>query len=287
MHIELATSLAALPASISPEIVTATRNLFTPLVLPLGDVQVTRDIVYGDDARQKLDLFQPPRGERMPVVAYLPGGGFVAGDKNVDGTFLGNVGGYFARNGMLGVVANYRLAPTHTWPAGAEDVGHVIAWIQANAAKYGGDPARIFLWGHSAGATHVASYLFDASLRRGDGGVAAAILTSGLYRVTKEHTLAPNLRAYFGADESQLAARSPITHVRQSKVPLFLLLAEYDPPFLAAPTLELAAAICERDGRCPRLTWLEAHNHFSPAFCVGTRDDDVGPQVLAFIRAFR
>jgi acetyl esterase len=55
--------------------------------------------------------------------------------------------------------------------------------------------------------------------------------------------LPPNLTAYFGSDPSQFAARSPISHVAERKLPLFLAVAEYDPPFLETPSLELAAAL--------------------------------------------
>jgi triacylglycerol lipase len=284
MSNRLASQLAAIGTTINPAVVTATRELYSPLAPPLGDVRVTRDVAYGDDPRQKLDLFRPASGDGLPIVVFAPGGGFVGGDKNVDGTFQGNIGAFFARNGVLGVVANYRLAPAHPWPAGGQDVGRVVAWLAANARAHGGDPAQIFLWGHSAGATHVASYLFDPEIRRGEGGVVGAILLSGLYRMTRELSV-PGLTAYFGADEAAFAARSPITHARSSEVPLMLCVAEHDPPFLALPSLELAALACERDGRCPRLAWFEGHNHFSPAFCVGTSDDNVGPPVLSFVRS--
>src|SRR5690242_9475478 len=112
---------------------------------------------------------------------------------------------------MLAVVANYRLAPAHPWPAGAEDVGKVIGWVKAHAATYGGDPHHIVLVGQSAGATHAASYVFDPSLHPIEGaGVVGTVLMSGVYRITCTDN-APNLEAYFGDDEEKLAERSPIT----------------------------------------------------------------------------
>ncbi len=157
---------------------------------------------------------------------------------------------------MVAVNANYRLAQQHPWPAGARDVGAIVASARANIKTDYGDPNPILLMGHSAGATHVASYVLDKSLDPEDGpGVAAAILVSRLYRVMPD-VFAPNLRAYFGSDASQFATRLPITHVAESKLPLFLAVAEYDPPFLETPSLELAA-LCARDGKCPRLAWIK------------------------------
>ena len=88
---------------------------------------------------------------------------------------------------------------------------------KANAAHFGGDPNRIFLIGHSAGATHVAGYVFDKSLQPSDGpGIAGAVLISGRYRVDYDPAdpNGHNMQAYFGDDPSQYSSRSPITHIR-------------------------------------------------------------------------
>ena len=152
--------------------------------------------------------------------------------------------------------------------------------------RYGGDPNRIVLMGHSAGATHVASYAFDPSIHPAGGpGIAGVVLLAGLYRVRENPP--GNVRAYFGADAARYAARSPLTHVRATAVPAFLVVAEYDPVILVTPTLELMQALCERDGRCPRFTWLAQHNHISMAAHFNTGDEVLGPQILEFVRAGR
>jgi acetyl esterase len=112
--------------------------------------------------------------------------------------------------------------------------------------------------------------------------VAAAVLVSGFYEVTPEN-LAPNVAAYFGGDARKYAARSPITHVGESNVPLFIAMAEYDPPFLEIPSLDLAAQVCSRDGKCPRFAWLKGHNHISEIASINTKDDELGRLVLDFI----
>jgi triacylglycerol lipase len=283
MRDDVRTKIAARGPVFSPDILGATRSLFAPLVASVGGVRVTRDISYGDDARQKLDVYQPDRSARgLPILLHVPPGGFVAGDKRIDDTFFANVGGYFAANDVLSVIANYRLAPQHAWPAGAQDVGAMLGWLKENAAKHGGDPTRIFVWGLSAGATHVASYLFDPSLHRGgDPGLAGAILTSGFYRLTKAFHSLPNIKAYFGADEATAIERSPIKSATKSKAPLSLSVTEYDPAYFATQTLELASTVCELDGKCPSLFSLVGHNHASPTFSIGTPGDAVGPYVLS------
>src|SRR5690606_8419979 len=84
-------------------------------------------------------------------------------------------------HGAVGVNVSYRLAPEHQWPSGIEDLSAVVAWARRNVAAHGGDPHRLFLWGHSAGAAHIGDYLVDAVRGGRSPGVAGAILTSGFY----------------------------------------------------------------------------------------------------------
>ncbi len=288
---EVRAKIAAMGAKLDLDLIKETIALYLPLVKAapaLAHVKVATDIAYGDDAKETLDIYQPEGKRGMPVVVFFHGGGYVGGDKNgYANAIYANVPSFFARNGMLGVNANYRLAPQHPWPAGAEDVGKAVAWLKANAATYGGDPRRIFIIGHSAGATHVASYALDAALApQGGPGIAGAILVSGEYEAPTENP-PPNVKAYFGADTGLYAARSPLTHVRESKVPLLLATAEYDPVFLAPETYELAAAVCRRDGKCPCFVWLEGHNHISEMTSFDTADQQLSRAILDFVRSIR
>ena len=283
----VAEKLAAIGARFDPQVLADTQALYAPLVRAQasGGVTVTADIAYGSDARQKLDLYRP-EGSRRPVLVYIPGGGYVGGDKNADGVFYRNLGVYFARHGFLTVIANYRLAPAHPWPAGPQDVAGAIAWARKEAENHGGDASRVFLFGQSAGSTHAASYLFDTRFHPASGvGVTAGILMSGVYRIVGP-TLAPNQAAYFGTDAGQWEDRSPITHAGKSRVPLFLSVAEYDPAFLAAPSFELARAVTLRDGKAPRLAWMAGHNHVSTVQSLGSSQDDVGAALRGFLAEF-
>ncbi|HEX6689295.1 MAG TPA: alpha/beta hydrolase, partial [Solirubrobacterales bacterium] len=218
---------------------------------------MSRDLAYGSERLQTLDVYEPEeKASGAPVVVFVHGGGFTSGDKNPNPSLYSNVPIYFARKGLLGVTINYRLAPYAAWPAGAEDVSQAVSWLQANAAKYGGDPEKISLFGYSAGATHVASYIADRALQpMGGTGVAGVILVSGLYQVLPPGVkqASDNVKSYFGADASQYDARSPVTHAATSKVPVLLGQAEFDPPFLVRTAADLQAALCKRPNNCPQL----------------------------------
>jgi triacylglycerol lipase len=274
--------IAELGPHFDPAVLQETFALYRPLLprTPEG-ARVELNVPYGRDDRQRLDLYAPAASAGLPILLYVPGGGFVGGDKRAEDAFYANIGHEFAQRGFLVMVMNYRLAPLHPWPAGGEDVGYAVAWARQHASAHGGDPDRIAIFGQSAGATHVATWLFDASLA-GTKPVAAAILASGTYRVAADR-ISPNVMAYFGSDASLYEARSPITHVHRTGVPLLLTVSEFDPPFLASPTFELAARLTNANGRPPRLCWLKGHNHVSNVLSIGTPDDAAANIVAEFL----
>jgi triacylglycerol lipase len=280
---ELKRRIAELGPHFGPAILEETFALYRPL-LPRApeDVTVQLNVPYDDDDRQRLDLYAPAGAARLPVLIYVPGGGFVGGDKRAEDAFYANIGNDFARRGFVVVVVNYRLAPLHPWPAGGEDVGCAVDWVRQHAVAHGGDPDRIAIFGQSAGATHVATWLFDP-LFDGAKPVSAAVLASGTYRVAGEQ-IPPNVAAYFGSDASLYEARSPITHVHPTDVPLLLTVCEFDPPFLASPTFELAARLTNANGRPPQLCWLAGHNHVSNVLSIGTADDVPANIVANFLK---
>jgi acetyl esterase/lipase len=269
-------------AGAQPEINKATKAMFAPLLESLDGTVETLDIPYGDHARQKLDVYSAPELKDAPVVIYIPGGGFTGGDKRQDEKFFGNVGRFFAKRGVVAVTGNYRLAPEFTWPSASEDVARIVAWVKGAIAEFGGDPARIVIFGHSAGASHVASYVFDPVLR-GHEEVCGAVLSSGLY-VLRASEMRPNVVQYFGSDETNFERRSSVSHVAGTKIPVLLTVAEYDPVPLATPTFELAIALTRRDGHPPRLMRLDDHNHYSCICSLGTSDTRYSSAVLEFVR---
>jgi acetyl esterase/lipase len=273
--------------------VATTLALYTPILAkaPKAGVMIERDLAYGPDARHRLDLHKPEGRTGVPIVVYLHGGAYVRGSRSVNAEVYGNVATYFARQGMLGVNGTYRLAPEAQWPAAAQDVGLLVQWLKANAAAHGGDPTRIYLIGHSAGATHVATFVYQKDLQAANGaGIAGIILMSGRYYFDPQPD-DPNLKnfqAYFGTDESRYPAQSPINHVKTAKpLPTFIVISEYDNPDLDTQGALLFGALCERDRACPRFTRMDLHNHLSMVYQFNTADDALGRQILEFIRRGR
>ena len=275
--------LAELGPHFDPAILQETFALYRPLLPRVPeDVTVQLNVPYARDDRQCLDLYAPTAAAGLPVLIYVPGGGFVGGDKRAEDAFYANIGHDFASRGFLVLIMNYRLAPLHPWPAGGEDVGYAVAWARQHTAAHGGDPDRIAIFGQSAGATHVVTWLFDPSLDCAKP-VSAAILASGTYRVAGDK-IPPNVMAYFGSDTSLYEARSPITHVHPTDVSLLLTVSEFAPPHLASPTFELAARLTNANGRPPQLCWLAGHNHVSNVLSIGTPDDAAANLVANFLR---
>lgn len=235
------------------------------------------DLPYGDDPRQTLDLHAPAGGAVAPILLWVHGGGFLRGEKRAEThPYNAHVGRWAARQGMLGAVMNYRLAPSHGWPAGGEDVGAAIGWLRAHGAAHGGDPERIVVMGTSAGAVHVATLL---RLRPNAGGARAAILLSGLYGYTP---LEDRDSAYYGPPEGY-ADRAPRAAMEATELPLMLACAEHDPPRFQAETLALATARLASRGAMPRLHVASGHNHFSLACHIGTADTRLTDEILAFL----
>lgn len=257
---------------------------------PKGGVKVTKDIAYGSHPRQKLDIYQPSGKSHLPIMVFFHGGGYTRGERDYSPLVHANILTYFARNGFLGINADYRLAPEFAWPSGGEDVRSVVEWVKKNAAQYGGNPDRIFLFGHSAGASHVALYALDRRLQPPNGpGVAGAILLSGRYELHYDPDDASvskgGVADYFGTDPSRFQSRSVTSHVAESRVPIMIVLSEHDQLNLATTSGELFVALCRRDGgRCPRLVQLKYHNHMSEIYHFNTQDDYLGREIIEWTR---
>lgn len=260
-------------------------RLYAPLFGPEAWQGVTseRDLAYGDDPLRKLDVFSPESGAKdLPVLLFVHGGGFTRGDKH--GAFYpDNAPLWAARNGMIGVTINYRLALDAPWPAAAEDLAAAIAWTHANIARYGGDPDRIVLFGHSAGANHVADYVGNPQVRGAElAAVKGAMLLSPNYP-TEAQAGPPH--AYYGADHDLNSTIGSIARLRASRVPLFLADAEFDPQPMLATASALREGLCRTAARCPKSVHLKDHNHFTEGMALGTADQSLGGPLLEWIEA--
>lgn len=263
-------------------------ELYTPLVRRAVNDAVTvwRDLPYGSDPRQVLDVFAPKDADNARVVAFVHGGAFTRGNKSTNGDFFDNVGYWFAAQGFVFVNIEYRLAPASQFPGGARDVGAAVEWIAAQIPGYGGNPGDIALMGHSAGGCHVASYLLDEQAwSRPSDSITAAILISARLRLEcrPENPNAKNVAAYCGRDPEVLARCSPVSHVQRCRWPVFIAIAEYENRFLDAYCLEFAARLAESRGVAPRLVQMQGHNHSSIMAHFNSGEDSLGRQILAFL----
>jgi acetyl esterase/lipase len=262
-----------------------TTALYAPLhpKEPYENVSLTRDLAYGPHERHRLDVFvSPEKGRGKPVVVFIHGGGFSGGAKRAPNSpFYDNVGLWAARHGLVGVTINYRLAPEFQYPSGIEDLTRVIDWLRQHIVEYGGDPGKIFLWGHSAGAAHAADYLAHAANTGKDSFVAGAILTSGFYVLGPEVSV---WKAYYGEDVSKYAERSSLPGLVKSTVPLFVVDAGLDPETFRPESDRLAEARA-RAGRPVRRLHLPQHSHLSELYAVNTSDESHSRPVLEFVRS--
>jgi acetyl esterase/lipase len=132
----------------------------------------TEGVAYGPEARQRLDVYRPKAVRApAPVVVFLYGGRWNTGTRG-DYRLLGDA---LTRRGWVAVVPDYRLAPAARFPAWVEDGARAVRWARDNAARIGGDSARIFVVGHSAGGHSAALLALDEHFLRDAGVPAGAV----------------------------------------------------------------------------------------------------------------
>jgi len=180
------------------------------------------------------------------------------------------------RHGWTGVTMTYRLAPVHTWPAGAQDVASAVAWVRAEIDSFGGDPERIVLVGHSAGAVHVASFLAGQGDTSDTDGIRGAALLSGIY--ASSAGVAP---VYFGDHPPESTSTLPA--LLATGVPLLFSVAERDPAPFPAQAATVVAAWQETHGTVPNLVYVAGHNHISEIGSLGVDDPALGTALARFI----
>lgn len=267
------------------EVNAKTQALYTPLHRQVDDegLVLHADIAYGDHPLQTFDLWISDAGFREggPVLVYFHGGGLTGGDKvsaATDNLIYANIGKWVARMGGIGINANYRLAPEAKFPAGAQDLRMIIEWVKGNIGDYGGNPDNIFLMGNSAGATHVATYLFHEESQLPEGpGIMAAILSSCGCGGGSE--------AYYGDDAALREARSPLALAQSyagRQVPVYLWSAEYDPAFIESSVADMYATLCHKYADCPLYTQWQGYNHVSHVMSIDTDDTTITNGLIRF-----
>jgi acetyl esterase/lipase len=193
-----------------------------------GAGRVVRDAAYGPGARQKLDLYAPADqrdGEALPVLVFFYGGSWRSGDKD-DYEFLGAA---LAAQGFLTAIPDYRLVPEVRFPHFIADCAAAVRWVQDNVTAHGGDPRRVVLAGHSAGAYNAIMLALAADYLR-DAGVDAEIVRGAIGLAGPYDFLpfdAEATRNAFG-QAPDTALTQPVNFARADAPPLLLLWGEDD-----------------------------------------------------------
>lgn len=252
-----------------------------------ASLPITADQAYGPHPRHVLDIHAADAAAGpLPVLVFVHGGAFVRGDKAMTPAVYGNVPAEFARHGFVAVNVEYRLAPEAPWPEGAIDVRDAVLWLERNVGRWGGDPARMFLMGHSAACAHCATAAWDDRVRPAGGlPIAGLVLVSPRVRVdcTARNPNAAGVLAYYGSDESRHADRAPIAQVRPDAPPTFVATAQHENPLLDHDAFALAHRLArqaeEHGGPMVRMVQLPDHNHMSIVIQFDTGHGGLGASI--------
>ncbi len=236
-----------------------------PSAMDGGTAKVGDGIAYADGVRHKLDVYAPEaRGAAAPVVFFIYGGGWNRGERS-DYQFVGRA---LAARGFVTVIADYRLVPEVKYPEFLEDNASALRWVQDNIANYGGDPSRLFLAGHSAGAYNAVMLALDPSFLREYGfdlpirGVAAL---SGPYDFYPfEYGEVQNA---FGSAPNPEGTQ-PINLVTADAPPMYLATGTTD-PIVRMQNTERFAQKLKDSGIWVTTRYYEGFGHMEPVIAMG------------------
>lgn len=250
------------------------------------EAAVARDLAYGPHPRHVLDVYAPHKADNAPVVVFAHGGAFVDGHKDRGEEIYSNVGWYFARNNVVLVNTEYRLAPEFPYPSATMDMAAAVAWVRANIARFGGNPRRVFVMGHSAGACHMGLYAYDPQFGAvGENKVSGLIVVSGRVRAENlaENPNARKVEAYFGTDPAVMKQGSVVEHVTASSVPTMIGFGEWENPLIDVHCAELLHRVSQARRVTPRVVRLAGYTHSGMIGHFNTAEDRLGREILAFI----
>jgi acetyl esterase/lipase len=206
--------------------------------------RAAKGLAYGSDPRQRLDVYQPAGGARgAPVVVFFYGGSWAEGTR----AGYGFVGRALAARGLVVVVPDYRLLPEHPYPDFVEDGAAAVRWAEEHAGDFGGDPRKIVLAGHSAGAYIAAMLAVDERWLGGArGAVKGLVGLAGPYDFVPGDS--PETERAFGSwpDPVEVA---PINHAGPGDPPALLLAGADDR--VVSPYLSEAFALALTGGGVP------------------------------------
>ncbi len=183
-------------------------------------IQLTSSIAYAGHSRHRLDICRPAAAAAAPVVVFFYGGAWRSGNKGL----YRYVAKALARRGYVAVLPDYRIYPQARYPDFLEDGARVVRWVKDNVGRFGGDPNKVFLKGHSAGA-HIAAMLATDARWLHQVGLDPGRDIAGLIGIAGPYDFMPlrdeTLKLIFGgADRPET---QPIFHVAPGAPPALLM----------------------------------------------------------------
>lgn len=274
---------------------------FTEVPAKNYDIKTYKDIPYitGKEAhpKEKLDVYYPDGVSNAPVLFFIHGGAWKQGDKSR----YQQLGRHFAKNGIVTVVISYRLSPEFKHPDHINDVASAFAWTHKTIGKYGGDPKKIFVSGHSAGGHLAALLTLDEKYLKKQGlsskDIRGTIPVSGIYLVgrlnlpgggktgnaslDKMNTMFTDA---FGEDKTKWEEASPIKYARGDIPPMLILYGEKEPKYMKVQG-DLLKKKLNEEGASVELKVLKGEGHLSEMANVGSRKDRLSPEIIEFMKA--
>jgi acetyl esterase/lipase len=228
----LAVLIALVTSACSPALLNIT--------VPRSGYSVHRDLAYGPGPRQKMDIYVPDGLKQpAPIILFFYGGNWDSGAKDLYLAF----GEAFASEGFVVAVADYRLYPAVKYPAFLEDSANAFRYVEQHVGAYGGDPGRIFLAGHSAGAYNAIMLVSDPHYLKDAGTdishVRGAIGLAGPYNFLP--LTSSSLIAMFGGAERK--DTQPITYIDGKRPPMLLAAGTEDETVSPGNSTSMAAKL--------------------------------------------
>ena len=245
------------------------------------DIDYIAGTAYADN-KDKFDVFMPPAAMDAPVVVYFHGGGLQNGAKAI-GEGLAR---QLTARGIGVVSANYRLSQTVMHPAHMEDATAAFVWTKQHIGTYGGDPNRVFVAGHSAGAYLAALMSIDPSYLAAHGmklsDIRGAIPISPFLYVEEPAVAPPRPKTVWGTDEDVWLRASVTPYIGSDKPPMLFIYADGDDPWRREQNDRLKAELLAH-GNKVSLEQIANRTHGSVNSKMGEDHDAGMMKIAAFV----